>query len=158
MPAQSGSDAVLKKMFRGYTSDEYRVFVDQIRALKRPISITSDIIVGFCDETEEDFQKSLELSKYAMFDMIYIGIYSPRPGTYAARKYEDSIPLSIKKQRRAALNEVLKSCSEHNNLKELNQIHTVLIKSINEDGTLSGYTDHMKSILLSGKNTEGVEA
>lgn len=151
MPLQSGSDAVLKKMFRGYTSDEYRVFVDQIRALSRPISITSDIIVGFCDETPEDFQQSIDLSTYAMFDMIYIGIYSPRPGTYAAKKYEDNVPLKVKKQRRAELNEVLKSCSEHNNLKELNQVHTVLIKSINEDGTLSGYTDHMKSILLTGE-------
>lgn len=151
MPLQSGSDAVLKKMFRGYTSDEYRVFVDQIRALSRPISITSDIIVGFCDETSEDFQQSIDLSTYAMFDMIYIGIYSPRPGTYAAKKYEDNVPLKVKKQRRSELNEVLKSCSAHNNLKELDQIHTVLIKSINEDGTLSGYTDHMKSIVLTAE-------
>lgn len=53
--------------------------MDGIRALERPISITTDIIVGFCDETEEDFQESLEMIRYAKFDMIYIGIYSPRP-------------------------------------------------------------------------------
>jgi tRNA-2-methylthio-N6-dimethylallyladenosine synthase len=68
-------------MFRGYNAHQYKKFVDDIRSLNRPISITSDIIVGFCDETEEDFQQSLELTNHAQFDMIYIGIYSPRPGT-----------------------------------------------------------------------------
>ena len=79
MPLQAGTDAVLKKMFRGYTVDEFKGFVDNIRALKRPISITTDIIIGFCDETEEDFQGSLDVINYAKFDMIYMGIYSPRP-------------------------------------------------------------------------------
>lgn len=56
MPLQSGSDTILKSMFRGYTVEQYKQFVDNIRALKRPISITTDIIIGFCGETEEDFQ------------------------------------------------------------------------------------------------------
>ena len=118
MPVQSGSDAVLKKMFRGYTVEQYREFVDGIRRLERPISITSDIIVGFCDETEEDFVKSLELTKYSEFDMVYIGIYSPRPGTYGAKKYEDNVPMKVKKERWARLNDVLIDISTKNNKAE----------------------------------------
>lgn len=79
MPLQSGSDAVLKRMFRGYTVEQAKIFIDDIRKLKKNISITTDIIVGFPDETEEDFQQTLELVKYGNFDMIYIGIYSSRP-------------------------------------------------------------------------------
>jgi len=66
-------------MFRGYTSDQYKNFIDNIRSLKRQISITSDIIIGFCEEAEEDFQQTRNLAKYSQFDMIYMGIYSPRP-------------------------------------------------------------------------------
>ena len=72
MPMQSGSDAVLKRMFRGYNVKDARRFIDEIRALKRDISITTDIIVGFPSETEGDFQKTLDLVKYGRFDMIYI--------------------------------------------------------------------------------------
>ena len=79
MPLQSGSDSILKKMFRGYTVQQAKTFIDNIRNLKRDISITTDIIVGFPGETDEDFQQTLELVQYGKFDMIYIGIYSPRP-------------------------------------------------------------------------------
>lgn len=79
MPLQSGSNTILKKMFRGYTAEQFKEFVDKIRNLKRKISITTDIIVGFCDETDEDFQASLDMVRYAKFDMVYIGKYSTRP-------------------------------------------------------------------------------
>ena len=72
MPLQSGSDTVLKKMFRGYTTKQAKEFIGNIKKLKRNISITTDIIVGFPDETEEDFQQTLALMKYGKFDMIYI--------------------------------------------------------------------------------------
>jgi tRNA A37 methylthiotransferase MiaB len=64
MPLQSGSNSILKKMFRGYTVEQAKECIDTIRKLKRNISITTDIIVGFCDETEEDFQQTLDLIKY----------------------------------------------------------------------------------------------
>ncbi len=72
MPLQSGSDSILKKMFRGYTIKQAKEWIDQIKKLKRDISITTDIIVGFPGETEQDFQETLKLVKYAKFDMIYI--------------------------------------------------------------------------------------
>lgn len=147
MPLQSGSTAVLKKMFRGYTAEQYKVFVDQLRALNRPISITSDIIVGFCDETEEDFQQSLALAEYSQFDMIYMGIYSPRPGTYGAKKYEDNVPLAVKKERRQRLNALLISMSDKNNEKDIDTTRSVMIREDKED-VLLGYTDSMKTIVL----------
>lgn len=148
MPLQSGSDTILKKMFRGYTAEQFRVFVDRIRALNRDISITSDIIVGFCDETEEDFQESMALTQYARFDMVYIGIYSPRPGTLAHRMMDDNIPKDVKHDRRDRLNTLLKEISYANNQKEIGRTTDVMITAIHEDGTIDGYTDNMKNITI----------
>jgi tRNA-2-methylthio-N6-dimethylallyladenosine synthase len=119
MPLQSGSDSVLKRMFRGYSVKQAKEFIDNIRNLKRDISITTDIIVGFPGETEADFKKTLSLVKYGKFDMIYIGIYSQRPGTLAAKKYPDDIPRTVKRDRRNRLNEVLTNISLKNNKKEV---------------------------------------
>ena len=106
-------------MFRGYSVKQAKEFIDNIRKLKRDISITTDIIVGFPDETEEDFQQTLDLVNYGNFDMIYIGIYSPRPGTLAANTYPDTISRSTKRDRRNRLNDLLKDISRKNNEKEI---------------------------------------
>lgn len=106
-------------MFRGYSVAQYKEFVDNIRSLSRPISITTDIIIGFCGETEEDFQQSLDLMEYARFDMVYMGIYSPRPGTIAAKKLKDDVPRDVKKERRQRMNNLLRQISEENNEKEI---------------------------------------
>jgi tRNA-2-methylthio-N6-dimethylallyladenosine synthase len=119
IPFQSGSSAVLKKMFRGYTAEECYTFIDQIRSLKRQISITTDMIIGFPGETEEDFAESLKLVDYGKFDMIYMGIYSPRPGTFADKKYVDEIPYAVKHARWEQMNKRLKQISRENNAKEL---------------------------------------
>lgn len=155
MPLQSWSDAILRKMFRGYTVDEYKKFVDNIRWLTRPISITSDIIVGHPDETEEDFQESLALSDYSWFDMIYIGIYSPRPGTLGAKKYTDNIARSVKKERRTRLNDLLTTISLTNNQKELDSKRDVLISRKLKGGQYFGYTDNMKNIVINADNVAG---
>ena len=119
IPFQSGSSTVLKKMFRGYTAEECYTFIDQIRKLKRDISITTDMIIGFPGETDEDFAESLKLVEYGKFDMVYMGIYSPRPGTFAAKKYPDDIPYAVKHARREQMNELLKQISKTNNKKEI---------------------------------------
>lgn len=157
MPLQSGSTAVLKKMFRGYTAEQYKGFVDKIRALKRPISITSDIIVGFSDEREEDFLESLALAQYSRFDMVYIGIYSPRPWTLGARKYEDNVPQSIKKERRDRLNEVLKKISYENNQLEVGTNREVVITDIQSD-VLIGYSDNMKNVVVKPVKKSTIDA
>ena len=146
-PVQSGSTKVLKKMFRWYSAEQYKEFVDKIRSLKRGISLTTDIIVGFTDETEEDFLKTLELTRYAKFDMIYIGIYSVRPGTIAARKYQDNVPEEEKRRGWQVLNDLLQEISLQNNQKEVGKTYDVLIKTI-WDYNAVGYNEQMKTIIF----------
>lgn len=149
MPLQSGSNAILKKMFRWYTAEEFKGFVDNVRALSRPISITSDIIVGFSDETEEDFRMSMELAEYSRFDMIYIGIYSPRPWTIGAKKYTDNVPQKVKKERRARLNDVLTAVSAENNQQEMGTTRDIIVKE-QQDHVLIWYSDNMKNVVVEG--------
>lgn len=146
-PLQAGSDKVLKKMFRWYTSSQYQNFIDKVRWLKRDISITTDIIVWFCDEDDHDFAQTIDLVNHARFDMIYIWIYSPRPWTIAERKYEDSVPVSVKKKRWAELTSLLKTISIENNQKEIWFTKEFVISSIWEK-VVEWYTDNLKNILL----------
>ena len=152
MPLQSWSSKTLKKMFRGYTREQSIEFIDQIRALDRPISITTDIIVWFTDETEEDFLESMSLAEYGKFDMIYIWIYSPRPGTYGYRKYEDNIPLKTKKDRHHRLNELLRATSLQNNTKEIGITRDILLRDV-QDHLMMGYSENMKQVIF--RNPEG---
>lgn len=147
MPLQSGSNPILKKMFRGYTAEQFKEFVDKIRRLKREISITTDIIVWFCDETEEDFQASLDIVQYARFDMIYIGKYSTRKGTFAQRKYIDNVPAEVKQERRTRLNNLLTQISRENNMQEIWTQRAIMINKIEKD-RFSGYTDNMKTVII----------
>ncbi len=149
IPLQSGSDQILKKMFRWYTSQQFKNFIEKIHDLSRPISITTDIIVWFPWETDQDFQKTLDLVQYAQFDMIYMWIYSTRPGTIAQRKYPDNIPYKVKHSRWAKLNNLLKQISLENNQKEIWSIKTVMINEIPEQWNITWYTDNMKQIILS---------
>src|SRR5580693_3897341 len=104
LPVQSGSTRVLREMLRTYTREEYLEKIAWIRAARRPISITSDIIVGFPGETEEDFAETLSLLDIAHYDAIFSFKYSPRPNT-SARHMPDAIPEEEKSRRLAVLNE-----------------------------------------------------
>jgi len=147
MPLQSGSDTILKKMFRGYTIKQAKEFIDNIRKIKRNISITTDVIVWFPDETEEDFQQTLDLMNYGKFDMIYIGIYSSRPGTLAAKNYPDNISRTIKRERRSRLNELLKDISRNNNEKEIWTTKEILVNKISK-WIIEWYTENMKQTII----------
>ncbi len=164
MPLQSWSDAILKTMRRWYSIEQFTWFVDAIRALKRPadfahpengkiqpISITTDIIIGFCDETEQDFQGSLDMIKYANFDMIYMGIYSPRPGTYAFKNLQDAISRTEKQTRWKRMNTLLTSVSKDNNLVEVGTVREIMITAIDQTTKgirITGYTDNMKTVVV----------
>ncbi len=154
MPLQAGSDTILKSMFRGYSVQQYKEFVDNIRALKRPISITTDIIIGFCGETEEDFQASLDLMEYAKFDMVYMGIYSPRPGTIAAKKLKDDVSREVKKERWQRMNEILRRISEENNKAEIGTKRLMMVNKVT-DKFFSGYADNMKNIIIKLDTDDG---
>ncbi len=99
LPVQAGDDDILRAMRRGYTVERYRELVHTIRRKIPQISLSTDIIVGFPGETEEQFEHSLSLLKEMRFDVIHVAAYSPRPGTIAWREYQDNIPVEVKKER-----------------------------------------------------------
>lgn len=105
LPVQSGSTRMLQLMNRTYTREWYINKVDRIYEILPDCSLTSDFIAGFCTETEEDHQDTLTILLYAKYDMSYMYYYSERPGTLAAKRYQDDIPLSVKKRR---LDEIVK--------------------------------------------------
>jgi tRNA-2-methylthio-N6-dimethylallyladenosine synthase len=99
VPAQSGSDRILKMMNRGYTAQQYRDFIDRARGYMPDISLASDAIVGFPTETDEDFEKTMELTRYCRFKNSFIFKYSPRPGTIAIDRYADDVNEDVKRKR-----------------------------------------------------------
>ncbi|TVR01207.1 MAG: tRNA (N6-isopentenyl adenosine(37)-C2)-methylthiotransferase MiaB [Deltaproteobacteria bacterium] len=103
LPLQSGSDVVLERMRRGYTVSDFRRIVDELREHIPDISISTDIIVGFPDETEEQFEETLSLMRDVRFDSAFMFAYSEREGTYASKRIADSIPEAVKKERLARL-------------------------------------------------------
>ncbi|MGD2065351.1 MAG: radical SAM protein, partial [Dehalococcoidia bacterium] len=99
LPVQAGDDDILRAMRRGYTVEKYRELVHTIQHKVPQISLSTDIIVGFPGETEEQFEHSQSLLKEMRFDVVHVAAYSPRPGTIAWREYQDDIPSDVKKER-----------------------------------------------------------
>src|SRR5579863_949669 len=130
IPVQAGDDAVLKRMKRGYTIDEYREKIQRVRALWPDITLSTDVIVGFCGETEAEFQHTLDLMAEIRFDVVHVAAYSPRPGTVAAR-WEDDIPLVEKKRRLHAVEDVQAKIALAINQEYLGHIEEVLVEEEN---------------------------
>ena len=151
LPIQSGSDEILKKMNRRYTVSEYKKLFDSIKNKVPNVSITTDIIVGFPNETEEDFQKTLDIVNYCKFDGAYTFIFSKRVGTVAALM-EDKVSLEEKEKRLHKLNELVNKYSLESNQKYLNKDVEVLVtgKSDRGDNKVCGYTDTMKLVNIVG--------
>jgi tRNA-2-methylthio-N6-dimethylallyladenosine synthase len=128
LPAQSGSTRILKLMNREYTREWY---MDRITAIKRIIpgcAVSTDMIAGFCTETEEDHNDSLSLMEWADFDFAYMFKYSERPGTKAARKYPDDVPDEVKTRRLNEIIELQNSLSAKSKKGDVGKIHRVLIE------------------------------
>ena len=151
LPIQSGSDEILKKMNRRYTIDEYKKLFDMIKEKVKNVAITTDIIVGFPNETEEDFEKTLDIVNYCKFDGAYTFIFSPRVGTVAA-KMEDHVSMAEKEERLQRLNKLVNKYSLENNQKLVGKTVEVLVESISEkdDSKVCGYTDTMKLVNVKG--------
>lgn len=141
LPVQSGSDRVLRAMRRGHTIDSYKKKIDRIRSSSREISLTTDIIVGFPGETEEDFEGTKELVRHCRYDAAYIFKYSPRPGTPAAELLDDVSP-ETKKQRFLELEEIQKANQARSLNNSVGKIYDVLAeKAAERDAShLSGHT------------------
>jgi tRNA-2-methylthio-N6-dimethylallyladenosine synthase len=128
VPAQSGSNRVLQRMKRGYTVEEYREMLLRIRQTVPAAAVTSDFIVGFCGETEEDFQATVDLVSESRFKNSFIFKYSERPGTKSAQLFPDDVPDEVKRRRNNDLLAIQNEISEEDNLPLLGQRVEVLVE------------------------------
>ena len=153
LPVQSGSDRLLEKMRRRYTAEWYLERVARIREVLPGCGITTDVIAGFCSETEEDHQRTLELFRKVGFDYAYMFYYSERPGTLAARHYPDDVPLDVKTRR---LNEIIALQSElslKSNQNDIGKIFRVLVEGPSKKNPeeLCGRSGSNKMCVFPGK-------
>lgn len=155
LPLQSGSNAILRKMARRYSVEEYIQLYDKIKKLIPDCAISTDIIVGFPNESEQDFLDTLKVFNYCQYDNAYTFIFSPRSGTPAALM-PDSIDGDIKKRRLAELNVLVKKYSLLNNQKYLGQVVEVLVDgpSKKDPNVYSGYSRHQKLVNFVGDNCQ----
>ena len=152
LPVQAGSNRVLKRMNRKYTRESYLELIRKLReATDGQIAITTDIIVGFPGETEEDFEETLSLMAEVQYDSAFTFLYSPRPGTPAA-EYDDQIPEEVKHERFNRMREVLDAGMADNNAVYEGRIEKVLVEgpSRKNKKTLTGRTESMKIVNFVG--------
>ena len=147
LPVQSGSSRILKLMGRRYTKEEYLNLFKKIKEKVKNVSITTDIIVGFPGETDEDFNDTLLLAEECKFDSAFTFIYSPRIGTPAA-KMKDDVSKEEKEQRLYKLNEIINKYARVTNDNLVGKTMPVLLESVSEKDSsmLAGYTDTMKLV------------
>ncbi|MGI6227249.1 MAG: tRNA (N6-isopentenyl adenosine(37)-C2)-methylthiotransferase MiaB [Peptococcales bacterium] len=151
LPVQAGSNNILKKMNRGYTRESYLELIQKIRQYHPNAVITTDIIVGFPGETEDDFLETLDLVEKVRFDSAFTFIYSKRTGTPAA-KFKDQVPMEVKKERIQRLNEQINVISHEINQDYLHKKVEVLVEgpSKTNENILTGRTDGNKTVIFSG--------
>ena len=147
LPVQSGSNVILKRMNRKYTKEEYLAKVEKLKKAVPGIAITTDIIVGFPGETEEDFNETLDLVRKAEFEGAYTFIFSPREGTPAAT-YKDDTPDEVKKERLLTLNKLINEGFARGNKRFEGEIVEVFVEGQSEKNPelLTGYTPHNKLV------------
>lgn len=150
LPAQSGNSRVLEMMRRGYTREWYMEKVDRIRAIIPDCAISTDIITGFCTETEEEHQDTLSLMEWARYCHAFMFAYSERPGTYAQKKYADDIPDDIKKRRLTEIIEIQNRVSREWSQTRIGQTFRVLIEgdSKRSSDDFCGRNDHNQVVVF----------
>lgn len=150
LPVQSGSTRLLQLMNRTYTREWYLAKVDRIREILPECGLSTDTISGFCTETEEDHQDTLSLFDYCQFDLAYMYFYSERPGTLAARRFPDDVPLEVKKRRLAEIVDLHRTHSQQAMEKEIGRTLRVLIEgnSKKSDQDWAGRCDTNKMVVF----------
>ncbi len=154
VPAQSGSNAVLKRMKRGYTVEEYREMYSLLREWLPDAAVTSDFIVGFCGETEEDFQATCELLRECRFKNSFIFKYSERPGTKGAELYADDVPEDVKRRRNNELLAIQNEISEADNQAFLGRQVEVLVEGRSKADARHGHA-HADEGMAHGHSPHG---
>ena len=152
LPIQSGDNEVLKRMNRRYTRERYIEIAEKFRSVIPEMSLSTDIIVGFCGETEDQFQNTYRLFEELRFDMAYLSEYSPRRGTVSARFYEDDVSQKEKKRRFHVLNDLLRKISTENLKNYVSRTQEVLVESCKK-GILSGRTDTFRLVHFQGDSS-----
>jgi tRNA-2-methylthio-N6-dimethylallyladenosine synthase len=150
LPVQSGSTRVLQLMNRTYTREWYMAKVDRIKEIMPDCSISADIIAGFCTETEEDHHDTLSIMEYSKYDMSYMFFYSERPGTLAARRFTDDIPLQVKKRRLDEIVKLQNKLSQRSYLTDIGKTFKVLIEgnSKKSENDWAGKTSQNKVVVF----------
>lgn len=133
LPFQSGNDDVLERMRRPYNMKNYLELIAKIRRDIPGVSLSTDVIVGFCGETEDEFQDTVNILKQVKFDIVHTSVYSNRPGTIASRKLVDDVPLEIKVTRKNIIEEIQKDISSKNNAELVGQNVEVLVERKRRD-------------------------
>ncbi len=141
VPAQSGSNEVLKRMKRGYTVEDYREMLARIRSTIPDATVTSDFIVGFCGETEADFEQTMELVRESRFKNSFIFKYSPRPGTKGFDLYPDDVPEEVKRRRNNDLLAVQDAISEEENQPFIGRTVEILVEGPSKTAVRHGHDD-----------------
>jgi tRNA-2-methylthio-N6-dimethylallyladenosine synthase len=154
LPVQSGNSRILEKMNRGYSREDYMRWIDTIRRIIPDCGISTDTISGFCSETEEEHLDTLSLMEWVGYDFAYMFIYSERPGTLAARNYEDDVAEEVKSRR---LNEIMAAQAKialRSNQKDINKVCRVLAENVSKrsDKHLSGRDDRNKVVIFPREN------
>lgn len=150
LPVQSGSDAVLERMRRGYTVADFRAIVSELRAKIPDIAISTDILTGFCGETEDDHALTLELMREVRFDSAFMFLYSERGPTVAAKKIPDDIPEAVKKRRLAEIIALQEQIAGEVFAAQVGNTERVLLhsRSKRSDDQMVGRTDGFKSVIV----------
>ena len=153
LPVQSGSNKILKAMRRGHTIENYLERIDKIKSSPRKISLTTDVIIGFPFETEEDFQDTLQMADYCKFDSAYIFKYSPRPGT-PAFTMSDTVSATVKKERFLRFESLIKLNQISIFQQYINEAVEVLVEKVSNHHTaeMSGHTTCQKVVNFKGTN------
>ena len=156
LPVQSGSSNILKKMNRGYTKEWYLNRIKAIREIIPDCAISTDIITGFCGETDKDFNETLDLMNKVKFDFSYMFFYSERPKTLAERKFTDDIPTEIKKSRLQKVIDLQKTHSIENNESSIGKIMEVLVEGTSKKSPLeySGRNDENYKVVFPKENSK----
>jgi tRNA-2-methylthio-N6-dimethylallyladenosine synthase len=155
LPIQAGDDEVLRRMARGYRVESYERLVEEMRSVIPQLGLSTDIIVGFCGETESQFERTLALMERLRFDVVHVAMYSPRPGTASARLWEDDVPPEEKKRRIHEVERVQARISAEINTALVGTRQQVLVEGTRK-GKWYGRTRHNKLLFFgSAENLAG---
>lgn len=154
IPAQAGSDSMLERMRRPYTREQYLALIDKMKSIIPGLSLSTDIIAGFCGETEEEHDQTMTLMAQVEYDLAYMFAYSERERTLAYRKFEDDVPEDVKKRRLTEIITQQMNIQKERNILEVGKRHLVLVEGTSKrsEEQMSGRTDTNKMVIFDRMN------